>query len=828
MAAQHILGQRLALLLAALAAPAAWAGPVGTNHPATGAYAPASPSRWSTAAWPLGASYTRGYGSTLEVAVYSAHATAMVLELYLADTGSDAAYDYSMAKGADNIWRAAVAHVPGPALYAFRAWGPNWPQDAGWERGNSSAGYVADWDGAGNRFNPNKVLYDPYARELSHTLVTPALLASGDSYGLFLSGGGPGLTYSGPSTGGTAVDERTVDTGHWAPKALALIDATPTGPRPNLNPKDALLYEAHLKGLTAHPSSATLKSLLAPYGGFPDAASVPDNLRGTYAGAAYMAGYLKDLGINTVEFLPVHETDNAAGPLNASGSNYWGYATYGFFAPDRRYAHNQAPGGPTAEFKAMVAAFHRAGIEVYLDVVFNHTGEGGLQANGNPAVAEISGFRGLDNASYYTLTGDGLQDYWDSTGVGNNLNAGSAVVQSLVRDSLGYWSQVMGVDGFRFDLAVELGRNGSSAFLVNGAIASPLLGAIAAQALAQGFKVVAEPWDTNDGSEIGAFPPGWAAWNGNYRDAIRLAITGSLTGAGGVGYADAFNGDYAHFFREGGPEKSVNLLVCHDGFTMTDLVSYATQTNSALVWPFGPSDGGTNTNNSSTWGGNASVRRQVIRTLWAFQVLSRGLPLIVWGDELGRTVDGNNNAYNVDSVATWTNFAMLGGNSPDAVPTGDATGGTLGYADNLGAFAGSVNQNFVFLQYLLHLRAAHPAFRQQDYAMPITFANADGSAGFSEWSNPAPLITVSGSKTGDVDFLVLCNFSGVSVTYCVPPPPAGAQWVRVVDTNAWAESVGNSWAASVGTPIVGTYGVGNQSLVVLQAVALPASAARPP
>ncbi|HEY1765063.1 MAG TPA: alpha-amylase family glycosyl hydrolase [Opitutaceae bacterium] len=796
----------------------AWAGPIGTRHPASGAYAPVNGSGWAAATWQLGATYTRGYGSTLEVAVYSANATNIVLEIYTADTGADAAYDYAMAKGPDNVWRAAVARVPGLALYAFRAWGPNWPMSSAWSRGNSSAGFISDCDAWGNRFNPNKVLYDPYARELSHVLVTPGLLAAGEGYGMYLSGGGPGLTYTGPVTGGTAIDERAVDTGHWAPKAVAVLDTTSTGPRPALNQKDAIIYEAHLRGLTAHPSSVNLKAVLGAYPGFQDAANVPDSLRGTYAGAAYMAGYLKDLGINTVEFLPVHETDNATGPTNASGANYWGYATYGFFAPDRRYARNQAPGGPTAEFKAMVAAFHRAGIEVYLDVVFNHSGEGGLQANGNPAVAELSGFRGLDNAAYYTLTGDGLQDYWDSTGVGNNLNAGSTTVQTLVKDSLTYWSQTMGVDGFRFDLAVELGRNGSSAFLANGSIESPLLGDIASQAATQGFKVIAEPWDTNDGSEVGAFPPGWAAWNGNYRDALRLAVTGNLSGANGVGYADAFYGDYAHFFREGGPQKSVNLLVCHDGFTITDLVSYAAKANASLAWPFGPSDGGSDTNNSSTWGGNATLRRQVIRTLWAFQVLSRGLPMLVWGDELGRTVNGNNNAYNVDSVATWNNYAMLGGNTPDAVPTADATGGTLGYANNLGTFSGPANENFLFLRYLLHLRAAHAAFRQQDYSMPVTYMNSDGSGGFNEWSNPAALIYLGGSKAGDTDFVVLCNLSGVSVTYGMPSPPVGSHWVRLIDTNAWAEPVANSWEVPAGAPIFSTYGVGNQSLVLLQAV----------
>jgi isoamylase len=798
------------------------AGSVGEVHPESGAFAPVMPSDWAKATWPCGAGFPAGYGGTLEVGVYSAHATQMVLEIYTADTQADAAYDYAMAKGPDNIWRAAVAKVPGLTLYAFRAWGPNWPFSSGWARGNSAAGFLCDCDSLGNRFNPNKVLYDPYARELSHSVVTAGMLAAGEGYGIYLSGGGTGLTYSGPATAGAALDQRQVDTGHWAPKAVALLDATGTGPRPGLNPKDAIIYETHVKGLTAHRSSVGLATILSRYSGFQDAANVPDGLRGTYAGAAYMAGYLKDLGFNTVEFLPVHETNNATNstlaPTSPSGPGYWAYWTYGFFAPDRRYSSDPSLGGPTAEFKKMVAAFHAAGIEVYLDVVYNHTGEGGLQANGNAAVAEIDGFRGLDNSSYYTLSPENPAYYWVSTGVGENLNCGSPAVQNLVKDSLQYWSDTMGVDGFRFDLAVELGRNATSAFASNGAVSSPLLADIAAWAGPKGIKVIAEPWDASDGNEIGNFPVGWAEWNGNYRDSLRLAMTGNLAGSHGVGFADAFNGDYNEFSRAGGPQKSVNLLVCHDGFDVTDLVSYSSPCNSSVAWPFGPSDGGSADNESSAWGGSQALRRQVIRSFWTFQVLSRGVPMMVWGDEFGRTVNGNNNAYDVDSVATWNNYAMIGTNSPDLADTADATNGKMPYSDNLGTFAGTTNGNFAFLQYLLGLRASHPAFRQQDYNEKITFTNADGSAGFSEWANPAVTIYLPGSAVGDRDFLVLANLSSAAVAFTVPGSPAGTHWVRLIDTNTWAEASSNCWSASAGATIGATYGVGNQSMVVLEAV----------
>jgi glycogen operon protein len=819
------------LTVAALAAagPAAvrlGAAAVGSSHPASGAYSPVNQPAWGTAAWPLGATFTAGPGSTLEVGVYSANATNVVMEIYLSDTGADAAYDYTMAKGPDNIWRAAVAGAPAYTLYAFRAWGPNWPLSGAWARGNSSAGFIADYDAQGNRFNPNKVLFDPYARELSHNTFTPAMQAAGESYAMYTSGGtdvSSNQTYTGPLSGGAPVDCRIVDTGHWAPKAVAFEDHTPTGPKPGLSQEDAIIYEAHVKGLTAHPSSVNLTALLSPYSGFQDAANVPDGLRGTYAGAASMAGYLKDLGFNTVEFLPVHETDNAADATTApttSGGGYWGYWTYGFFAPDRRYASNQSLGGPTAEFKAMVASFHQAGIEVYLDVVYNHSGEGGVWDSSTAAQAEITFFRGLDNQSYYTLVPGTPQFYWVSTGVGTNVNGGSAPVQQLVADSLTYWATTMGVDGFRFDEAAELGRDGPSNFSGG----SPLLLSIASLASSQGFKIIAEPWDGNDGGEIGNFPPGWACWNGNYRDSIRLYmqgnITGFVSGAGGLGYADAFYGDTAKMSAEGGPQKSVNYIVCHDGFNMTDVVSYGTPPAN-LAWPFGPElEGGAD--NSFSFGGNQALRRQIIRDYWTFQVLSRGVPMMVWGDELGRTVDGNNNSYNIDSVATWNNYGMLGTNSPDTVPTGDTTGGTMGYDNDLGTFASSRNGNFAFLQYLLRLRGAHPAFRQKDYTSEnIAFTNADGSSGFSESLTPSVEIYVHGSQVGDDDFIVLSNLSPSSVTFAVPAAPAGAHWVRIIDTGNPSEGAANSWSVSAGSAVSGTCAVGNQAIAVLEAA--PAS-----
>jgi glycogen operon protein len=811
--------RRLPTLLASLAALAGLgssplAAQVGNNHPSSGAYSEVNPSTWSSSSWARGAAFTSGAGSTLEVGVYSANATSIILEIYMSDTGANATYDYTMAKGSDSVWRAAVADVPNHTLYAFRAWGPNWTFSNSWARGNSTVGYLSDCDSAGNRFNPNKVLYDPYTRELSHNLVTPALISAGEGYGMFLSGAGTGETYSGPSTGNLPMDQRDVDSGKWAPKSVAIVDTTSTGTKPNLAQASAIIYETHLKGLTAHPSSVSLKTLLSPYSGFQDAANVPSNLVGTYAGAAYMAGYLKDLGINTVEFMPIQETNDADDSTTApttSGGGYWCYWTYGFFAPNRRYASNQALGGPTAEFKSMVAAFHKAGIEVYLDVVYNHFGEGGTQ-DASYNEAEIDCFRGLDNLSYYTLTPGSPDQYYDTTGCGSNLNASSAPAEQMVTDSLSYWANTMGVDGFRFDEAGELGRAGAAGFSGS----APLLESIASLASADNFKIIAEP-DDADSVEIGQFPSGWANWNFNFRDPVRLAMTGSLAGANGVGYCDAFYGDYSQFNGEGGPQKSVNLITCHDGFNIVDLVSFNSPDTTTVTWPFGPSNGGSSSNDSSNWSLNQQLRRQVVRSFWAFMVLSRGVPMIEYGDEFGRTVNGNNNSYDVDSVATWNNYNMIGSNAPDTVATGDQTGGTMAYDNNLGTFSSSLNGNLVFLRYLLQLRAAHPAFRQANYSETITYTNPNLSGGFNEWSDTAVQIGITGTQVGDEDFLILVNLGSSNVTFTLPAPPSGTSWVRLVDTDSWAESDYNCWSASTGAVITGSYGVNNNSIVVLEA-----------
>jgi glycogen operon protein len=778
-------------------------GRLQVGSPATGAFSAVNSAGWATATWPQGANFVSGEGSNLRVGVYAAHATRVLLEIYSAPTGVSAQHDYVMAKGADGIWRAELALVPGKTLYAFRAWGPNWTFSTSWTPG-SSAGFVTDVDGSGNRYNPNKVLLDPYGRELSHDKTSVAMLAAGLDGGMYGTGG---ATYRG-------VLRRNFDTGPWAPKSVALFNTASTGVKPAIAAQDSVVYEAHVRGLTAHASAMSLTTLLSGIPGFTGVVNIPSNCRGTYQAAGLMAPYLKGIGINVIELLPVHESDNDTIPLTQSGGNYWGYMTDGFFAPDRHYACNRSLGGVTAEWKAMVKAFHDNGIEVWLDVVYNHSGEGG-NWDSTRQVAEVTSFRGFDNIDFYQLVGGDPASFFETTGVGNNFNIATAAGRRLVLDSLRHWATQMGVDGFRFDLAAELGRDAAPSYNFNPN--AQLLKDIAAFGSANNADVVAEPWDIS-AFGVGQFPSGWGEWNGKYRDATRKFFKGDLSGSGGVSYADGFFGDFNDFNDQGGAAKSINFIVAHDGFTLADLVSYNAKTNFARLWPFGPSDGGSDGNDSWDSDGSQSLRRQRFRSLLTWQMFSRGVPMIVAGDELGRTQNGNNNPYNLDAPGNWNNYGMIASNSPHLVSTG-VTGEA--YHNNFGtdARADGKSAQFQFARQVIGLRRSAPALRQGSYTMPITFARNDGSAGFSSASDRAVRIHLDGSAVGDTDYLLYVNNWIGIVTFTMPAPDAGKRWVRVIDTAAWAESNDNFWTDAQADTITGPYDAHPWSIVVLKAIA---------
>ena len=344
---------------------------------------------------------------------------------------------------------------------------------------------------------------------------------------------------------------RELDTGRYAPKGLVIVNADPTGDRPKAAPEKAAIYEAHVKNMSMHPSASRLGQLLRHYPGFEAVADVPAELRGTYRGAGMLAPYLRGLGMTTIELLPVHETNTSEKAQREQTANHWGYQTLSFFAPNRDYAHDRGPGGPTAEFKVMVKAFHDAGIEVYLDVVYNHTAEGGHWEGDRDTTGFVS-LGGFATTDYYVLDDkDMLID--GATGCSNQVNASSAATQRLVLDSLAYYANEMGVDGFRFDLAPVLGRRPADAPRNDWDLQRrffpdhPLLADIAHQAEANQVEVIAEAWDLW-GYEVGNFPDGWGEWNGRYRDTVRDFCKGT----GDVhAFMDMLNGDYAHFHEDG-------------------------------------------------------------------------------------------------------------------------------------------------------------------------------------------------------------------------------------------------------------------------------------
>ena len=378
---------------------------------------------------PRGLGATFAEPSTLSFQVYSSKATRIEVWMYGQAFGADEKIRYPMAKDAStNIWTKSVSldqlhhdfGITEPIYYGYRAWGPNWTHESSWTKG-SEVGFHEDVDDDGNRFNPNKLLLDPYALEVSHDPSTP----NHTDGGIYASG----------------KDRRNIDTGAHAPKGIAFKGhAGNVGAKPTRPFKDEIIYEVNLRGLTKNDLS------------------IPKASRGTYKGAGLKAAYLKSLGITAVEFLPVHEIQNDTNDVHPStdGDDFWGYSNYSYFAPDRRYAEDQTPGGPTSEWQEMTKAFHDQGIKVYIDVVYNHTGEGGLW-NGDTNKANVLSYRGLDNAAYYELSGQN-KDYFDCTGVNGNFNTAHPVARDLIIDSLAYWKEELGVDGFRFDLAPVLGN----------------------------------------------------------------------------------------------------------------------------------------------------------------------------------------------------------------------------------------------------------------------------------------------------------------------------------------------------------------------------------
>lgn len=803
---------------------------IGNNHPKTNLYSPIDENIWHKEEYNLGAHYNPK-NNYITFAVYSKNAQHILLEIYDKLFGEDAKYDYFLIKNPnDNIWRAKIKAnktiISNGLYYAFRCWGANWTYNNNWKRGNSSTGFIIDVNPNGDRFNPNKVLFDPYARELSHEKETLEMINAGENAAMFGSGG---ILYNG-------IPRRFYDTGKWAIKGLVIHEISSFGEKPKLSPEKAIIYEAHLKGLTQHPSASSLQTILQDMTDFNKVKNVPNELRGTYAGASYMSKYLKELGVTTIELLPVQSTASSLDII--SDINYWGYMTYGYFAPDRRYAYDKSPGGPTKEFKNMVKAFHDEGLEVYIDVVYNHTAEGGIW-NNDPDTAEIVSFRGFDNQEYYELTSGpnnntrGLIYYWESTGCGNNFFCTNDPVRKLILDSLEYWANIMGVDGFRFDIATVLGRVKNYSY--GSAIPdfqfqnySQTLNDIANWAEKNNVEIIAEPWDTST-YQLGNFPQGWAEWNGHYRDVLRNFTQGL---AASDEFVKVINGDFDKFYDQGGPHKSINFITCHDGFTLLDLVSYNSKTNwynketqkGNPVWPFGPSEGGSD---CGAWDSNGyneldlhAFRRQRLRNFWIIQFFSRGVPMITAGDEFGRTQNGNVNPYNIDSIAMWLNYSMINSNSPTSIPIKD-NNKIYFYHDNYGKNVGDNNKLFHFAHFVINLRKKHHALKQRKYGdlildkgndVTYLFKKPDGYNNLEQYDK-CIWLRIDGSEVNDMDFLLFINMHYNDINFTVPQ--TNKQWIKIIDTHFRAENNANYWDMQNSISITNNINVPAYSITVL-------------
>ncbi len=579
----------------------------------------------------LGARFLPG-NAQAEFRVNAPAADRVELWIYAAALGAGPVLRQPMDRQADGSFTATAA-IAGSIFYGYRAWGPNWQFDNAWTPG-SAAGFVSDVDGSGHRFNPNKLLLDPYALEVSHNPLTPE--------------------HPDPTAYLTGAAFRLVDTGPFAPKGIVLAVPSPDfGVKPTGAFKDDIIYEVHLRGLTKNDPS------------------VPASLQGTYAGAALRAGYLRDLGVTAVEFQPIHETQSALNdlPQFAAYHNYWGYNSCSFFAPSRRYASDQSPGGSTREWMAMVKAFHSAGLKVFVDVVYNHHDEGPVdEASGT--IGKIYSLRGLDNPNYYEARSPTEPNhYQDDNGVGPNVNAATAVVRNLVLDSLQYWTHVLGADGFRFDLAAILGNaDAQGGFYFNRDDPSNILNRAVKELPARparggpGVDLIAEPYTANGaGQEQGNFPVGWSEWNDRYRDVFRASQNKlGIVPVTPAGMAARFAGSDDLFGPRGRkPWNSVNYIVCHDGMTLRDLYSFNGPNNNQ-AFPFGPSPGGRSAADEMCWdhAGDPVQQRQAVRTGLAILLLSAGTPMLLGGSETNRTLEGNNNSFNLDTSANWFDWQL--------------------------------------------------------------------------------------------------------------------------------------------------------------------------
>jgi isoamylase len=665
---------------------------------------------WPGTAYPLGATYD---GAGTNFALFSEIAERVELCLFDAK-GKETRVDLTERDAL--VWHGYLPRVGPGQLYGYRVHGPYAPEQ-------------------GHRCDPSKLLLDPYAKAIEGAIDWDQALFS--------------YTFGKPEKRNTK---------NSAPHTMKSVVINPyfdwqDDRQPRTPYHDTVIYEAHVKGLTmTHPD-------------------IPEDIRGTYAALSHpaMVDHLTSLGVTAVELMPVHQFVNDSSLMEKGLANYWGYNTIGYFAPHNAYSSSGQAGDQVLEFKAMVRELHRAGIEVILDVVYNHTAEGNHLG---PTLA----FRGIDNAAYYRLLDEDKRHYYDTTGTGNTLLMRHPHVLQLIMDSLRYWVLEMHVDGFRFDLAASLARQFHEVDRL-----SAFFDLVQQDPVVSQVKLIAEPWDVGPGGyQVGNFPPRWTEWNGKFRDCVRDFWRGEPATLGE--FAARLSGSSDLYESDGrAPYASINFVTAHDGFTLRDLVSYNEKHNA---------DNGEDNNDGEShnrsWNCGVegptddpevnALRARQQRNMLTTLVLSQGVPMMLHGDELGRTQDGNNNAYCQDNELSWVHWEKA---DDDLVE---------------------------FVRKLTQLRAEHPVFRrrrfftgehERDDDLPdIVWLRPDGTEMNDEdWGTGKLALAVylngdgivepgpRGEQIVDDSFLMLLNASADGVDFVVPDGPYGHQWLQVLDTS---------------------------------------------
>lgn len=671
---------------------------------------------WPGSRAPLGATFD---GSGTNFALYSAVATKVELCLFDREGNENR---IELTEVDNDVWHCYLPGIAPGHQYGYRVYGPYDPAN-------------------GHRCDPSKLLLDPYAKAISGTVKNDPSLFSYD----FADPTQRNEEDSADSTMRSVVVSPFFDWGR---------DRPPAHPY-----NETIIYEAHVKGFTKlHPD-------------------IPKELQGTYLGLAHPAAikHLTDLGVTAIELMPVHQFVNDTSLQDKGLSNYWGYNTIGFFAPHNGYATYGQNGHQVNEFKTMVKNLHEAGIEVILDVVYNHTAEGNHMG---PTLS----FRGIDNASYYRLVDGDQAHYFDTTGTGNSLLMRSHAVLQLIMDSLRYWVTEMHVDGFRFDLASTLARQFHEVDKL-----STFFELIAQDPVLSGVKLIAEPWDVGDGGyNVGEFPALWSEWNGKYRDTMRDFWRGEPSTLGEFAARISGSADlYQHSGRA--PMASINFITAHDGFTLNDLVSYNNKHNEANGE--GNADGESN-NRSWNCGEEGptedpevlSLRSRQIKNFLTTMLFSQGVPMICHGDEMGRTQAGNNNVYCQDNELSWVNW-------------------------NLNA----TQQDLLhFTRKVIKLRKDHPVLRRRRFfygdaahggeskLQEIGWLRPSGEhmrdEDWTAWYARSLMVYVNGhaisepdrrgEKIVDKSFLLLVNASEEDIEFTIPTEPTGSSkaWKVVIDT----------------------------------------------